>query len=70
MAPVTEDETFDQFCERLGVSADELPHAFAAYLHQQIGWGGASRQVSADSGGRDQQRPRSGRRRAGRRNRH
>ena len=26
------DETFDEFCARLHVTADELPHAFAAWL--------------------------------------
>jgi hypothetical protein len=26
------DETFDEFCERLNVTTEELPHAFAAWL--------------------------------------
>ena len=37
---VTEPEDFDAYVERLGISDEELPAAFAAWLNQESGWDG------------------------------
>jgi len=38
--PTDDGESFDDFCERLKVTGEELPHAFAAYLGKSYGWDG------------------------------
>jgi hypothetical protein len=39
-------ESFDDYCDRLGVfDPAEFPAAFAAYLNQQTGWDGDMNEV-------------------------
>jgi hypothetical protein len=41
-------ETFDKFCERLNVTPDEYPHAFAAWLDRNWNWDGRYDRVEDD----------------------
>ena len=41
-------ETFDEFCERLNVTPDVYPHAFAAWLDRNWNWDGRYERVEDD----------------------
>jgi hypothetical protein len=53
--PELPEETFDEFCERLNVTPDEYPHAFAAWLDRNYDWDGRYERV--DEPGADAEPP-------------